>query len=55
MSLPERRGETPDGGCLFVIFVDEAAAHLGAQRPLPLHFPARLVRREFPNSTKEER
>ncbi|MGO1020303.1 hypothetical protein ACTOXX_06965 [Streptomyces rubiginosohelvolus] len=52
-SLPASRGETQYGGHLLVIFIDEVAA---VRRALHLlHFPARLVRRDFPNGTKEDR
>ncbi len=54
-SLPAFRGETPDGGRPLVIFIDEAAAVLGALRPLPMPFPMRPVRRDLSNGTKEDR
>lgn len=53
--LPARRDETSDGGLPLVLFVDEAAALLGALRHLPLYFPACLTWRESPNRTKEDR
>lgn len=52
-SLPASRGEPPDGGHPLVIFVNEIAAVRRALRPL--HFPMRLVWRDFPNGTKEDR
>jgi hypothetical protein len=54
-SLPARWSETPDGGRPLVIFVDEAAAVLGALHPLSLPFPTRPVRRDLSNGTKEDR
>ncbi|MFJ3724679.1 hypothetical protein ACIPYQ_19190 [Streptomyces sp. NPDC090045] len=59
-SLSARQGETSDGGRPLVIFIDEAAAVLGAQRsPLILRFPSHLAASNpvptcFPNETKED-